>query len=357
VNRRTLINLIFFNAIFVLMLYWAINNIVTIDAIERPYTITGDFSQASGVAPDSEVAYLGVHYGYVSSVSRIDGGVRVTMKIERGKEIPAGSIARIFRKSAIGEPYIDFVPPESYAPDSDATIEPGEHVPLDRTTVPLEFSELLRSAGELLSSIDPESAGGLVHELSLALDGRGDDLRELTTSMDTLTSSFVDRTEQLDRLAENSTRITSVLADHRLSLGRSIENLRAVAQTLRDADGDTQVLLDLGPDFLRTTADLVASQKRNIDCLLTDLAPVLRATADPATIENLQGLLRTGPTGFGYVFSSVDHDPDGAWLRINLLVPIGGEDPDVYVPRRTLPVVPTVSPCASTLTPAPIFGP
>ena len=123
-----------------------------------------------------------------------------------------------------------------------------------------------------------------------------------------------------------------------------------------DAVAGAQVR-DLGPDFLRTTADLVASQKRNLDCLLTDLAPILRAAAEPSTIENLQGLLQNDPTGFGYVFSAVDRDPDGAWLRINLLVPIGGEDPDVYVPKRTLPAVPTVSGCASTLTPAPIYAP
>ncbi len=36
VNRRTLINLIFFNAVFALMLFWAVNNIVTFDCIEQP---------------------------------------------------------------------------------------------------------------------------------------------------------------------------------------------------------------------------------------------------------------------------------------------------------------------------------
>ena len=154
-SRRTLINLIFFNAVFVLMLFWAVNNIITVDLVEQPYTITGEFAQAAGVRANAEVTYLGVHYGRVSDVERIPGGVSVTMKIDRGKDIPKGSIARIFRKAAIGEPYIDFVPPESYTDASDARIEPGELVPLDRTTVPLEFSELLRSASAVISSVDP----------------------------------------------------------------------------------------------------------------------------------------------------------------------------------------------------------
>jgi phospholipid/cholesterol/gamma-HCH transport system substrate-binding protein len=351
-NRRTLINLVFFLGVFALMLFWAVNNIITVDRIDRPYTITGDFAQAAGVKANAEVTYLGVHYGRVSGVERRPGGVSVTMKIDRKKDIPAGSIARIFRKSAIGEPYIDFKPPEDYAKGTAARIEPGENVPQSRTTVPLEFSELLRSAGALISSIDPDAAGSLVHELALALDGRGDDLRTLTTSMDQITASFVQKTDQLDRLAENSTRVTSVLADHRLSLGRSITNLRAVAEALRQANGDTRVLLDLGPDFLRTTADLVADQKKNLDCLLTDLTPVLRSFGAPGQVANLSELLQKGPLAFGYVAAAVDQEADGPWVRINLVVPVGGQDPVVYVPKKSLPVVPSVAGCVSTLTPA-----
>jgi phospholipid/cholesterol/gamma-HCH transport system substrate-binding protein len=351
VNRRTLINLIFFNGVFALMLFWAANNIITVDRIERPYEISGDFAQASGVKTNAEVTYLGVHYGRVSGVERIPGGVTVTMKIDRGKDVPAGSIARIFRKSAIGEPYIDFQPPEDFDRESGARIEPGERVPIDRTTTPLEFSELLRSASALVSSIDPESAGGLIHELSLALDGRGESLRTLTMSMDQLTASFVERTDQLDRLAENSTRITGVVADHRLSLGRSISNLRAVAEALERADGDTQVLLDVGPDFLGTTANLVSDQKKNLDCLLTDLAPVLRTLSEPAQLSSLAGSLDKSPLAFGLVAAALDHEADGPWARVNLLAEAEGEQPAVYIPPRSLPVVPSVPACASSLTP------
>jgi phospholipid/cholesterol/gamma-HCH transport system substrate-binding protein len=351
VNRRVLINLVFFNVVFGVMLLWAVNNLVTLDAVERPYTIYGDFDQAAGVRSDAEVTYLGVNYGRVSGVERREGGVRVTMKIQRDKHIPAGSTARIFRKSAIGEPYIDFAPPDPFVEDE--FIEKGDVV--ERTTVPLEFSELLRSASALVSSIDPEQAGSLVHELALALDGRGQDLRDLTTSFDTLSATFAARTDQLDRLAENNTRITRVLADHRLSIGRSLTNLRAVGESLREARGDLSQLLRDGPDFLTSTADLVAAQKQNLDCLLTDLAPILRTASSDARIDDLETLLRDGPRGFGLIFSALDRDPDGPWIRVHLELLTPGELAPVYSPPLTLPVVPTVSPCSSTLVPAGVF--
>lgn len=351
-NRRVLINLVVFSGVFLVMIWWAIGNVVTVDLIERPYTIHGEFAQAAGVRKEAEVTYLGVHYGRVGGVRLREQGVTITMKIDRGKEIPEGAIAQVFRKSAIGEPYIDFKPPEGPFPT--ATIQPGDVIPEEQTTVPLEFSELLRSASALVGSIDPDDAGSLVHELALGLAGRGQDLRDLTTGFDAITATFAARTDELDRLAENSTRITRVLADHRLSIGRSLANFRAVGESLRTSAPDLTTVLERGPDFLRVTADLVAEQKRNLDCLLTDLAPVLRLAGSAEHVEGLRVLLQHGPQGFGYIYSAVDREPDGPWIRVNLALPVGGTDPKVYTPRATLPVVPTISPCASTMVPAPV---
>jgi phospholipid/cholesterol/gamma-HCH transport system substrate-binding protein len=350
VSRRTFINLIWFNAIFALLLYWAFDNIVSLDRIERPYSITADFEQAAGVKANAEVTYLGVHFGYVSDVERQADRVHMTLKIDKGKEIPEGTIARVFRKSAIGEPYIDFQPTEDY--EDGEYLAKGDHVPIERTTVPLEFSELLKSASTLISSIDEQAAGSLVHELALALDGRGQDLASLTKSFDELTQSFVAKTDELDRLAENSTRLTRVFADKRLSLSASLENLRDIGQALEDANGDLQVLLDVGPDFLGETADLVADQKQNLDCLLEDLTPVIATLGGPNALHDLAVTIQNGPTGFGYIAKSVDHEADGPWVRVNLTVPVPpAADPPQYVPPKTLPVVPTVSPCVSALTP------
>ena len=171
-SKRTVVNLVFFLLVFFYMCFWAVNNIVTVDAIEKPYTLTGDFAAASGVQPNAEVAYLGVHYGQVSSVERETGGVKITMKIDRNrKDIPKTSVARIFRKSAVGEPYIDFKPDDGFDPkraQPNDYLKDGDHVARDRTSNPLEFSELLRSAAALLHNIDPDKAGSLIHAQTIA---------------------------------------------------------------------------------------------------------------------------------------------------------------------------------------------
>ena len=136
-SRRVLINLVAFLGVFVLTLWWAVNNIISFEFLERPYEIQGEFAGTAGVSSASEVAYLGVHYGEVESVELVEDRVRITMNIDRGKQIPAGSKARIFRKSAVGEPYIDFQPPEDYD-DGGPYIEAGDLIPLDQTSAPVE---------------------------------------------------------------------------------------------------------------------------------------------------------------------------------------------------------------------------
>lgn len=350
-SRRVAINLVAFLGVFVLMLWWAVNNIISFDFIERPYQISGEFAATAGVSDNSEVAYLGVHYGSVRSVESVDGQVLITMDIDRGKQIPAGSIARIFRKSAVGEPYIDFAPPEDHDGNGEEGpfIEPGEVVPLARTTVPLEFSELLRSASRVLGAVEPEKTRTLIHELAVALDGRGDALRGLTVDSDALLQTFADRSELLDSLSANSTRLTRTVTERRGSLSSSIRDLAALGESLREVEPDTRVLLERGTELLDTTADLVGEVKQDLDCVLSDLDEVLDVTTTDENLGYLASTLERGPTGFEYLWLTRDDGPGGLWLRVHLVVDLTNPAQQ-YVPPTELPAVPEIPACVSPLT-------
>jgi len=365
-SRRTLVNLVFFLLVFLVMSVWAVQNIVTIDAIDKPYTVTGEFTAASGILPNAEVAYLGVHYGRVTEVTRatgetscgqlngapVTGCVKMTMKIDNDKrDIPRQGIARIFRKSAIGEPYIDFNPPDGFdathAQPSDF-LHAGDNIPIDHTQNPLEFSELLRSAANLLQHIDANQAGSLVHELAQALAGRGDSLRQITIAADDLSATFAAKTDVLDRLATNNTRLTHVLGDHATDFGQALTNLSQLADSLRNANGNTAVLLDQGSQLMGQLADLVDTEKGNLDCVLHDLGDLIDATSTPERLQGTSDLLELGKPAFDLVVAATDHEPDGPWARVNLI-----EDPTnpapQYTPPHELPIVPAVPACASTI--------
>lgn len=353
-SRRVLINLVAFLGVFAVMLWWAVNNIISFEFVERPYEIHGRFAATAGVTDNSEVAYLGVHYGHVKSVEMEEdpetgtAHVLVTMSIDRDKQIPAGSTAHIFRKSAVGEPYIDFTPPEDFSDDG-PMIEKGTVLDLDETTVPLEFSELLRSASRVLAAVDPEQTRTLIHELALAVSGRGQALRSLTINSDALLQTFAERTELLDSLSANSTQLTRTVTERRDSLSSAITDLVSLSETLETIEPNTRVLLDRGTELLGRTADLVADIKANADCLFTDLDGVIDVAASDENLAATQELLAELEPNFSHAYMARDTEPGGVWLRVHILLTETSNPPSAYVPHTELPAVPTVPDCVSTL--------
>src|SRR3546814_9625120 len=156
---------------------------------------------------------------------------------------------------------------------------------MERTSVPLEFSELLRSASRVLGSVEPDATRTLIHELAVALNGRGEELRDLTVDSDALLATFAERADLLDSLSANSTRLTRTVTERRASLSSAVSDLAALAETLRAVEPDTRVLLDRGTELLGATADLDGAVQQDLDCLLSNLHPGI---AVPQTTENLR---------------------------------------------------------------------
>ena len=344
-NRRVAMNVAFFGVMFAVMVGWAVRQVVSVEQLDKPYAVSAEFPNAFGVLPNAEVTYLGVGYGIVESVDRIPGGVRIGMKIERNRRIPENATAMITRKSAIGEPYIDFSPPADLTGEF---LQAGAAIPRERTTVPLEFSELLRSASGVVSAIPPEDVTTLVHELATGLDGRSAALRELAVAGDDLAATFAARTETLDRLAVNNTRLTSVMTQHRDDLASAVVSLRQLSETLKTSRGDTGLLLDRGSDLLTQTADLVAAEKTNLDCDLKILEQLIDETTTPRRLAELRALLEIGPRAYAGLYDSIDLEPDGPWIRVgNISNDVN--PPAQYLPPRTLPPVQAIGACASQL--------
>lgn len=352
-RRRVNLNLVVFGIGFVVMLVWLASNVVSFKQVERPYKITADFENAFGVLPHAEVAYIGVPLGQVTAVERDRdaGGVRITMAIERGRAIPRGSTANIQRKSAIGEQFIDFYPPRD-GEGPGGHYKAGDRIPRRLTTVPLEFSEFLRSASALLSELDPTEVGTIVHESAVGLRGREDSLRQLAVAGDALTSTIASRTEALDRISANGGRLTRVMAAHRDSLGDILDNLAALNAALANSKGDIATLLDRGGPLLQQVAGLVGKHKAELDCDLKVLEVVIDHTTTPEVIAGLRALLTWAPVAFGALWDTRDIEADGVWVRVSPIQAPANDTPKQYNPPRPLPPVIPAPNCASTIAPS-----
>ena len=106
-STRVLANLAFFAVVFSYMVFWAVQNVVTVDAVERPYEITGEFAAASGVALSSDDAVLAP--GTYSVAGLLGGGAGASLSVgatgRLTSYVPLGSLppltARLFELSRV----------------------------------------------------------------------------------------------------------------------------------------------------------------------------------------------------------------------------------------------------------------
>ena len=80
------------------------------------YGVSADFVAGGGLYKNANVTYRGVAVGRVESVGLNPNGVTAEMRLNSGTPIPSNVTATVKSVSAIGEQYIDLVPPANSSP-------------------------------------------------------------------------------------------------------------------------------------------------------------------------------------------------------------------------------------------------
>jgi phospholipid/cholesterol/gamma-HCH transport system substrate-binding protein len=143
------------------------------------YDVTANFVAGGGLYENANVTYRGVQAGRVEAVNLTDDGVVAHMRLNSDIKIPANSTATVKSVSAIGEQYVDFVPPGD---PSQAWLGDGSTMPKERTAIPQDIAELLREADQLVSSLNNTRLQDLLREAFTAFNGSGPELARLIQS-------------------------------------------------------------------------------------------------------------------------------------------------------------------------------
>ncbi|OBJ68722.1 virulence factor Mce family protein [Mycobacterium sp. 1274756.6] len=140
------------------------------------YNVTADFVAAGGIYENANVTYRGVTVGRVQSVSLNDDGVDAHMRLNSGMPIPDNVTATVKSVSAIGEQYIDLVPPD---PASTEKLRDGARIGQDRTAIGQDIAGMLAEAQNLVSSLSDARVQDLLTEAFKAFHGTGPELARL----------------------------------------------------------------------------------------------------------------------------------------------------------------------------------
>lgn len=256
---------------------------------EGSIKVTAMFTKTIGLFPSSRVMVLGVAVGRVVSVTPAGNDVKVVMRIDKTRKIPADARATIVPISLISDRYVQLFPPYS----SGATLKTGDTIGTDRTFIPAELDDLLTQLKKLLDALEQGVEGGspalgvLVSNLSQSLRGVGGDLSATLAGGGKVSATILSRSSDLDQVIVHLSSLISALSERRADLAdlntHLAQALGAIADE-RDAFGGALSNIALLTDQL---SSLVHDHKAALE---QDLVTLSKTTQ--AAIRHLDSLER-----------------------------------------------------------------
>ncbi|HSS24885.1 MAG TPA: virulence factor Mce family protein [Mycobacterium sp.] len=143
------------------------------------YAVTADFVAGGGLYKNANVTYRGVAVGRVESVGLNPNGVTAEMRLNSGTPLPSNVTATVKSASAVGEQYIDLVPPTNPA---STKLQNGSRIERKNTQIGQDVAELLKRAERLVDSLGDTRLRELLHETFIAANGSGPELARLIES-------------------------------------------------------------------------------------------------------------------------------------------------------------------------------
>ncbi len=242
---------------------------------DKGYPIQATFGHVGGLREGNAVRYAGVDSGRVHSVEVIPEGVRVTLTIQPGMNIPAGARFTIGTDGLLGEKFINIVPP----PKNSGFLAPNAQV---KGEDPQGLDTLIVNADKVLADIQK-----LVISLN---DVLGDEkvktaLKESAINSQEITANLSRLSASLARMAENNEQDVNVMVSNLTVMSASLREVAGrVDRMIANVDNNGQTATDLKETIanLKTTSVRVEKMAAALEGVVTD----------PETARNLKDTLK-----------------------------------------------------------------
>jgi phospholipid/cholesterol/gamma-HCH transport system substrate-binding protein len=297
-------------------------------------TLNATFDDVQSLVAGHSVQISDVRVGTVTGVELAGYRAKVTMSLEPGHPVPAGSTATVAKTSVLGENYVALVPPPGKDLSRGPYLKSGATI--TDTSVEPDIEQVTERAGPLIEALGAQDVNSILDAASTAFSGKGDDVNRLIRQTAEVTDTYaaarrdiattIDALGRLgDQLAKGSDELdrlpgTLAAATTRLAHGR--EHIRKALVALTDLAKEANLTV-----YPRHAARL-RTLLRQIDAIS---ASMLRGKDDlKALVAKLQAFIDAPPiTANGQVLIYV-------WLKGLLAPEDGGVLSKVLQPDKTL---------------------
>ncbi|BCO34091.1 MCE family protein [Mycobacterium heckeshornense] len=286
------------------------------------YSVTADFEAGGGLYKNANVTYRGVAVGRVESVGLNRNGVDAKMRLNSQTPVPSNVIASVKSVSAIGEQYIDLVPP---AEPSATKLHNGSRIARSNTRLSEDVATLLRKSETLVNSVADTRLRELLHETFTAFNGTGPELARLIESSRLLvdeanayypqTSELIDQVGPFLRAQIRSGSDIRSLAD----------GLARFTSQVRHADPQVRKLLAVVPGAADETSTAFSGIRPSFPVLAASLANLGRVGV--IYHKTLEQLLVVLPALFAAITTAAGGVPQDEGAKLDFKIDLGDPPP------------------------------
>ncbi|WP_037186128.1 MlaD family protein [Rhodococcus sp. UNC23MFCrub1.1] len=176
-------------------------------------TYTAAFETTGGAHAGDDVRIAGISVGSVTSM-KLDGDhVQVAFEVDENVELGDATSFGVRLLTPVGGHYF------SLTPGGTGELQDGE-IPLEHTRVPFSLSDTVEAATPILRDLDGTSLRQNIAEIDRAVQAQPESIRDITTTLTSMTGAIADRQDDLDRSLDVADEYIGELAtDREILLG------------------------------------------------------------------------------------------------------------------------------------------
>jgi phospholipid/cholesterol/gamma-HCH transport system substrate-binding protein len=279
------------------------------------YNVTADFVAGGGLYKNANVTYRGVAVGRVKSVGLNPNGVDAQMRLNSGTPIPSNVTATVKSVSAIGEQYIDLVPP---AQPSATKLRNGSRIDRANTRIGQNVAELLKRSEKLVNSLSDTRLRELLHETFTAANGSGPELARLLESARLLVDEANANYPQVSQLIDQAGPFLQAQIRAGGDIKSLADGLARFTSEVRQADPQLRSTLATAPDAIDQANTAFSGIRPSFPVLAASLANLGRVGV--IYHKSIETLLVVLPALFAAITTAAGGTPqdEGAKLDFKL---------------------------------------
>ena len=232
-------------------------------------TYTASFSEAGGLRVDDPVRIAGVRVGKVEEIELEGDHVKVSFNIKTDSQFGDETGASIRVNTLLGAMYLALEPAGS------GQLDPGDEIPVERTTSPYDVVEAFSGLAETADEIDTDQLAQSLTTLADLTRNTPEEFRAALSGVSRLSANIAAKNDRIGGLLRNLERVSTVLNERDQDIIELMQQSDTLFQALvarRDAVHD---LLVSTSTLSRELTALVRQSRADLKPALTQLNDVV----------------------------------------------------------------------------------